>query len=354
MNRIVLIGNGFDKAHNLPTGYCDFMNYLTDSIAKFNKKENSTYELITTGKRCGDNRTYYHKLGKDGLEDNWIGVKQLKDHTKFKLAKNPHKKSIYFESLFADNDKLGYWSDLESHYFKMLYKHRTTSEDIALINSEFEHLKELIRDYLKIEVEAKTGITGGYEIPGPHSIYNLLGNEPDGINFEKTHIVTFNYTSKILNDYLKRLIKIKGRDKFPISPIHIHGDLNDPGNPIIFGYGDENSKEYHELELLLDNDLLKNFKTFQYLRTGKYKEVLGLLEETDDIYVQLIGHSSGLCDKALLRAIFQHENVKRIEATYYSDESKYFENLYNISRVFDDNTVMRKKLVPLSDTCIIE
>src|SRR5690606_3984283 len=114
-------------------------------------------------------------------------------------AKNPHKKSIYFESLFADNDKLGYWSDLESHYFKMLYKHRTTSEDIALINSEFEHLKELIRDYLKIEVEAKTGITGGYEIPGPHSIYNLLGNEPDGINFEKTHIVTFNYTSKILN-----------------------------------------------------------------------------------------------------------------------------------------------------------
>ena len=96
--------------------------------------------------------------------------------------------------------------------------------------------------------------------------------------------------------------------------------------------------------------MLKNFKTFQYLRTGKYKEVLGILEETDDIYVQLIGHSSGLCDKALLRAIFQHENVKRIEATYYSDESKYFENLYNISRVFDDNTVMRTKLVPLNDT----
>ncbi|MCG8839007.1 hypothetical protein G1K37_11685, partial [Tenacibaculum dicentrarchi] len=32
MNRIIIIGNGFDKAHNLPTGYGDFMNYLRDSI----------------------------------------------------------------------------------------------------------------------------------------------------------------------------------------------------------------------------------------------------------------------------------------------------------------------------------
>src|SRR5690606_32475908 len=135
------------------------------------------------------------------------------------------------------------------------------------------------------------------------------------------------YTSKILIAYLKRL-KVETMDnKLSIFPIHIHGDLNDPENPIIFGYGDENSKEYHELELLLDNNFLKNFKTFQYLRTGKYKEVLGLLEESENIYVQLIGHSSGLCDKALLRNIFQHDNVKHIETTYYRDELKYFENL---------------------------
>lgn len=27
MNRIILIGNGFDKAHNLQTGYEDFINW---------------------------------------------------------------------------------------------------------------------------------------------------------------------------------------------------------------------------------------------------------------------------------------------------------------------------------------
>src|SRR5690606_41082291 len=55
------------------------------------------------------------------------------------------------------------------------------------------------------------------------------------------------YTSKILIAYLKCL-KVETMDnKLSIFPIHIHGDLNDPENPIIFGYGDENSKEYHEL-----------------------------------------------------------------------------------------------------------
>lgn len=84
------------------------------------------------------------------------------------------------------------------------------------------------------------------------------------------------------------------------------------------------------------------------------KQVLGLLEESNEIYVQLIGHSSGLCDKALLRTIFQHKNVKHIESVYYEDERRYFENLYNISRIFDDNTLMRKKLVPLEDTYMLD
>ena len=31
MNRIVLIGNGFDKAHGLQTGYEDFINWYWDT-----------------------------------------------------------------------------------------------------------------------------------------------------------------------------------------------------------------------------------------------------------------------------------------------------------------------------------
>jgi len=40
MNRIVIIGNGFDKAHGLPTRYAEFLDFLRDSIAKYEEENN--------------------------------------------------------------------------------------------------------------------------------------------------------------------------------------------------------------------------------------------------------------------------------------------------------------------------
>lgn len=167
-----------------------------------------------------------------------------------------------------------------------------------------------------------------------------------------TAIITFNYTSKLLMRYFK-VLKDKFSSSFVKEPIFIHGRLCDPENPIIFGYGDENAEEYRELELQLNNDLLSQFKTFQYLRTSNYQQILSLLAGSRDLHVQIIGHSFGLCDKALLKIIFQHPNVKRIEPIYHQGEETYFEKLYSISRIFDDNTLMRERIIPLSETKMI-
>jgi hypothetical protein len=35
MNRIVILGNGFDMAHNLPTGYRDFIDFLREDFVRF-------------------------------------------------------------------------------------------------------------------------------------------------------------------------------------------------------------------------------------------------------------------------------------------------------------------------------
>ena len=37
MQRLIIIGNGFDRAHNLPTSYSHFMNQLTEEHAGFYK-----------------------------------------------------------------------------------------------------------------------------------------------------------------------------------------------------------------------------------------------------------------------------------------------------------------------------
>lgn len=356
MNKIVIIGNGFDKAHNLPTGYSDFTKFLSKSVAQYIKQPNGAYKLNSKGKECRKNRNLFHRLDEEGNEDPWICVKQLESSFDFRLEINPHaeEKSIYFKSLFDGYNKNKSWANLESHYFELLYKNKDKPDLISIINSEFEHLKKLLREYLMSEIEDKTGLDKTYEIDSTEPIYQMLKHGHNHEKFDKTYFVSFNYTTKILNQYVMWLRESEGVEKFPLMPIHIHGNLSEPRNPIIFGYGDENSSQYKELELLLNNDLLINFKTFQYLRSNIYLEILGILEESNDIYIQMIGHSSGMCDKALLRTIFQNKNVKKIESTYHKDESRFFENLYNISRIFDDNTLMRKKLIPLHDTYMIE
>ena len=294
MNRIVIIGNGFDKAHGLPTGYSDFTDYLSKSIAHYVKQPNNSYKINLKGKQCGKNNQLYHRLDKEGNKDPWICISQIKNTTEFHLEVNPHNpvKSIYFKSLFDSFKKNKSWANLESHYFELIYNNKDKPGNILTINTEFEHLKKLLSDYLKVQIEDKTGIDKEYKVKSIDPIYQMLKLGHNHLEFDRTYFINFNYTSKILNQYVMWLKDTVGEDKFPLMPIHIHGDLVNPKNPIIFGYGDENSTQYKELELSLNNDLLINFKTFQYLRSNIYREILGLLEESNDIYVQLIGHSS--------------------------------------------------------------
>ena len=55
-------------------------------------------------------------------------------------------------------------------------------------------------------------------------------------------------------------------------------------------------------------------------------------------------------DKTLLRNIFQHDNVKKIESHHHDGQKQYCENLYNILRIFDETELMRDKVLILKDT----
>lgn len=353
MNRIIIIGNGFDVAHGLKTRYSDFLEDLKDEIIAPKRRIELNLKPACSAERFSEtkNEDFIHRIDKDGKMDRWICVAKPKSNyygiqdfrSNSKLNINLSNKSVYFKSLFEEKEKLGEWSDLESYYFRLLVEHKSSIEDIKLINDEFSHLKELLQDYLN-----KNDGNWNWHMITEHPIFNSIGLNTE--KFEANFFVTFNYTSKNLGSYFYHLQTIFGRKLYPLDPIHIHGKLNDRNNPIIFGYGDENSEEYKELEKEENNELLKNFKTFQYLRTNEYVNVLGLLESSDEIYVQVIGHSCGLCDKTLMKTIFEHQHVKKIEVNYHSDASKYFEKLYNISRIIDDKILMRDKLVSLKDT----
>jgi len=351
---LYLIGNGFDLAHNLPTSYSDFMQYLQDEL-------NNILHL----RNIDDKDILLKYPNKESIIiDNWI-VNSFND--KDNVSNNPSGlyRAIYYKTLLEKYNKTGTWADLEQLYFELIFKNRKLEQRIKIINEEFEHLKMLLFNYLKEKVESKS-------VPQNESIVqHIIKNQKKDSNVQ---FITFNYTSNLLGDYCNLVEnlyskKTESKDNLVIDLhketkpeiIHIHGDLQNEPKDIIFGYGDDNSEQYNELKNLLNDDLLENFKTFHYLKNSKYKDVLNLIEYlgltssqrllgSSKIKVVSIGNSLSLCDKTLLKTIFTHKNVEEIEVAYHNNEKEYFKNIYNLARIIDDNELMREKVVPLSET----
>lgn len=331
MSRLVIIGNGFDIAHGLKTSYKDLMEFILCQKNPLDFRSNNV------GK-CG---LLHHTFKNE--ENPYIGF--LYENGKYKFSTCRDNPSFYFLRLFEDFNLYNNWADLESLYFKLISEHLTVKSRINLINKEFDLLKEILEDYLYNQIESKL-----------EGFSPLINNAIETFNLDTDSligIINFNYTKKIINYYTSNLHRFGNKqllNNFKL--INIHGELQSKENPIIFGYGDDNSSDYKVIQGAHNDELLKNFKTFQYLRNSNYIQALALLETETNIKVEIIGHSCGLADKTLLKTIFEHPNVSRIEYRYHSDESHYFTNLYNISRIFTDNELMRKKVIDLKNTRI--
>jgi len=141
-------------------------------------------------------------------------------------------------------------------------------------------------------------------------------------------------------------------NKFVLLDIHIHGELNNTNNPLIFGYGDELEENYSKLENMQDNAYLENIKSVKYLETNNYKQLLNFIN-SDKYQVIILGHSCGNSDRTLLNTLFEHENCVSIKPYYYRYKDKetgeikdnYSDIVRNISRSFKDKKSMRDKVV---------
>lgn len=104
--------------------------------------------------------------------------------------------------------------------------------------------------------------------------------------------------------------------------------------------------DYKLIEKKGNNEYLKNIKSFQYLHTSNYRKLLNWIE-TDKFQVYIFGHSCGLSDRTLLNTIFENDNCRSIKIFYYKNEkgSNYTDLTHNISRHFNEKSLMRRKIV---------
>ncbi|MCL2416731.1 MAG: SUMF1/EgtB/PvdO family nonheme iron enzyme [Bacteroidales bacterium] len=363
LNRIILIGNGFDLAHGLKTKYEHFINDFWERAFE-DYKINKGKDIPTNEeKNERENKTNFKPFFKIAKE------KEIEEGTYTVLAIDDFKHAISYENKFLEkierDIQIKTWCNIEKLYFDELvrcYKDYKAKEDrndttqIDKLNGDFDAIENELRQYLKKEIEkeykkGENGTTREALIKENALNSNFLTNLQD--EFEKAiwnddvneyKILTCNYT-KTAELYENR-IKNKGKKA---EVVYIHGKLE---SDIIFGYGDEHCEEAKEIEKLDENKFQQKIKQIKYAETPDYMVLDEFITNKGEYDVVVLGHSCGNADRTLLRRLLESGNCKSIIPYYYNDTDKR-EKQHNIYRIFDDKQKFQERITPVQEWRLI-
>ena len=403
MNRLVLIGNGFDLAHGLKTRYEDFINWYW---------ENWGVRLLYGMNRTETDDLCAFKIN-DGIEvSNWAYAfgwyYQRKNplipwdpNMVIQLAKEDTKVSNFSMSPLLEritkSIETKRWVDIENEYYELLKKYaleNTQEAQIDALNTQLLCLQEKLVEYLKsIEIPDKLLRTDiRPQIYAPFKIHDIsiesqqaLINhvksdmEADKGSIDAKHSLYGNsYSSGRIKSYKEKFLgNIVLNDEIPIELLlpnnimllnfnythtadlyckkgwiftvnQIHGDL-DNSKSVIFGYGDELDDDYKTIVNKNENKFLGNIKSIKYLESDNYRKLLSFIE-SEPYQILIMGHSCGNSDRTLLNTLFEHKNCVSIKPYYYKwgegeKDDNYIELVQNISRNFTDMKLMRDRVV---------
>ena len=167
INRIILVGNGFDLAHGLATRYADFINWYwkqwascllrsphkieTDELCSFGLKDSFSLKgwYLVWQWHYQNPRDFF----KD-FEKKYDIIDRVKGDTSICDFKSY---SIFFDKICPHAERRG-WVDIENEYFDALNKEYF--EDPAKLNQEFEIVRSKLITYLSSiqETGVKTSI----------------------------------------------------------------------------------------------------------------------------------------------------------------------------------------------------
>ena len=407
MNRIIIVGNGFDLAHGLKTKYEDFINWYWD---KWGQRLRSCSDKQISDGLCSF--ILKDEVGLAGWYLVWryyYSISPLKKYTNRQLVETAisdstvcdyKMHSAFLERICKSIETKG-WVDIEADYYAMLVECKGKKDELERLNKDFAIIQRLLVEYLnEIQKEqidekifcdnikramlsplSKDEIAVSSEMLWkkfahnradesmigvlPHifhdyEIYSLDADKiKDLLNKNKTAILfDGEYRDQraknfLLPDRIMLLnfnytntadIYMPNNPRFIVN--HIHGELSNTES-VIFGYGDESDDEYKAIVKHNDNEYLKNIKTNRYLETAKYRELLSFIN-SGPYQVCIMGHSCGLSDKTMLNTLFEHDNCVSIKPYYYKNEQgndNYLDMVQNISRNFTNPQLMRDRVV---------
>lgn len=395
MNRLVLIGNGFDLAHDLKTSYADFIYWYWKRriTGLYDVESNSSDDSLCTLEVIGETWSIFYFY--NSISINRAEGKELYQYINKHKDKFVIRHTSFFANIHQSIETKG-WVDIENEYYKLLEHYSLenySAKGIEMLNGQLQYIQELLTEYLSIINQEETPIienirrkiyepinkfdisiestktlaeyivwcnkqkndvwdlklyyyginpiTSGYI----HDVEKFKSEPTNNAKYPKAYmlperimLLNFNYT-KTARKYL-----MQDCDIFSFN--HIHGVLESPDS-MIFGYGDEFEDKYKKLQNLNNNECLTNIKTIRYQESDNYRKVLAFIESAP-FQVYVMGHSCGNSDRTLLNTIFEHKNCISIKPYYYKKKDgtySYIELVQNISRNFTDMKLMRDRVV---------
>lgn len=373
MNRLVIIGNGFDMAHGLKTSYKDFINWYWDRrvdafVGNITKVSEDCLCKLTikddTHISCWnvfafDNSYFKDIRGNRTCSGYEVITEPQKYPDTFSVDTTP-----FFGTIIQSIETKG-WVDIENDYYQLLKECSANADcgyTVKELNEQLAYLQKKLVEYLStIDVPETIGTINsaireniciedlsieGKALAKTMGVIEYDTNSFDdnrymderfsGMPPERTMLLCFNYTGTVkeYEQYGDLILN------------YIHGELEHPEH-IIFGYGDELDKDYQGILDKQDNELLKNVKSVKYLETKNYHKMLDFLMAAP-FQVLIMGHSCGNSDRTLLNTVFEHEHCVSIKPFYHKWEDgsdNYLELVQNISRNFTNMRLFRDRVV---------
>ena len=347
MNRLIIIGNGFDLAHKMETSYEHFLLDYFKKVALQSLKTLDTFEndefldCYTNELLEEENieKIFNSLKSLDELfQHNLIYFSSVKTNWNNQLIENKKPisfclKNAFFNSLIKNKN----WTDIESFYFNRLIiefdKSKSRNEyskpNPKELNRQFSILKDKIYAYLEEQNQKSKHLLDSRYHDFINETLRGINHFNDGVIF-----LNFNYTDT-LNHYTKFDFQVNHE------VINIHGTLSNP-NSLIFGYGDDSHKRYADLEDSVDDEYLINIKSHMYNSDDNYEKLINFIEG-NEFEVYIVGHSLGLSDRVLLKAIFENKYCTKVRLYHRGNLENHFKKRIALSRHFSDKIAYRNK-----------
>ena len=407
MNRLVLIGNGFDLAHGLKTSYKNFIDWYWNKVL---------YELSLCSEKVWSDQlcTFIIKSNNytwHSFMFNSVSTLNPPNGSEVicDILNDKENFEVKFLTLFGriiKSIETKKWVDIENDYYSLLYDPIQIKEDKSLkeLNEQLDYIKKLLAEYLLVVQNgalSKSIINKDLKdkMFAPIKLCEIAVSAQDSLRFfvknrladpefnikdlyerwDKEWNLTINSEKSKQIKNFEEILKYIGIDEFTDEEIpddflfphnmmllnfnyteiadqyiknsifevnHIHGDLNNVEG-MIFGYGDELDENYKKIQNLNNNEYLKNSKSVRYLEADNYRNMLNFIE-SGPYQIYIMGHSCGNSDRTLLNTLFEHQNCASIKPFYYKKDDNsdtYLEIVQNISRNFTNMKQMRDRVV---------